>query len=241
MGNVKLFCFPYAGTSANAYLQFRERIDEKITLVPVELSGRGKRFSEGFYPNMEAAVADVFSKLKEELEGGEYALFGHSMGALFVFELVHMIQKHGVNPPVHVFVSGRNPPGIPDDKPKIHRLSDDEFLAEIFRLQGIPKEIEESKEYLEFFTPIIKADYKLVENYEYDGKKFKVSCGITCLLGQDDLYTNEDVMECWKEFTARGLAVHKFSGGHFFIFQHLQQIAEVIEHTLLLSGGYSDV
>jgi len=46
MSKIKLFCFPHAGGAASAFSSWKRRLDHRIELRPMELPGRGKRFSE---------------------------------------------------------------------------------------------------------------------------------------------------------------------------------------------------
>jgi medium-chain acyl-[acyl-carrier-protein] hydrolase len=48
-----------------------------------------------------------------------FAFFGHSMGALVSFELAGILHKEYGLSPVHLFVSGRRAPQLPDPKPPI--------------------------------------------------------------------------------------------------------------------------
>ena len=103
MSKIKLFCFPYAGGSAAVYNRWKEYLNPEIELRPVELSGRGERMDEPLYTNMEDLIEDVFQLLEGEFEESEYALLGHSMGAMIIYELSRKIIDNNLKLPLHIF------------------------------------------------------------------------------------------------------------------------------------------
>jgi medium-chain acyl-[acyl-carrier-protein] hydrolase len=62
-----------------------------------------------------------------------FAFFGHSMGALVSFELARLLRKQYGLLPVHLFVSGRRAPQIPDLDPPIHTLPEPAFVEELLQ------------------------------------------------------------------------------------------------------------
>ena len=75
-----LFCLPYAGGSEAMYYGWKKYLDPGIELEAVELKGRGKRYGENFYKDLDDAVEDIYSNIKDKIMYNEYAFFGHSMG-----------------------------------------------------------------------------------------------------------------------------------------------------------------
>jgi medium-chain acyl-[acyl-carrier-protein] hydrolase len=233
MRTIKLFCLPYAGASAVVYSKWKRFFNERISLHPIELSGRGRRIRAPFYENMEHAVDDIYDLIKNEIEGNEFAFFGHSMGTLLAYELCHKIKQLKGVEPIHIFFSGRYPPHIVKKDKTLHVLSDKEFTEEIFRLGGTPKEVYESKEILNFFIPVLKADYKIIEKYEYSERANKMGCSFTCLTGKYDKDVKLNEMLEWGKHTEKCSQVHEFEGGHFFINEYTKEITEIINGILV--------
>jgi len=140
---MKLFCLPYAGGSASIFAKWGPFIHPGVKLCPIELSGRGRRINESHYTSFDELVTDVLLLIKDEIgRGKKYSFFGHSMGAAIVFEVVQCLYRSGFPGPEHVFFSGRGAPYIlaKEDK-EYHKLSDTDFIAEIFKIGGTPKEL----------------------------------------------------------------------------------------------------
>ena len=64
MEKIKLFCIPYAGGSAGIYSKWNGHISKFIEVCPVELPGRGKRFSEPLCNSIKQMVDDVFKGIR---------------------------------------------------------------------------------------------------------------------------------------------------------------------------------
>ncbi|MNE16501.1 Linear gramicidin dehydrogenase LgrE [compost metagenome] len=231
LNGMKLFCLPYAGGSATVFTKWRRGLDARIELIPVELSGRGRRFVEPFYSSLHDGVKDIFPFIMDQLGDSDYSLYGHSMGSLYICELMKQIQTHGCKKPQHLFLSGMYPPHIKNKK-KIHHLPDNEFWQEIIKLGGTPKEVSENKELMEIFTPVMRSDYRNVEDYQFEAGKEKWDMDITILTGEEDEIVSMDEIRQWREYTTRSCSIVPFQGGHFFINEEEKKVIDLINNTL---------
>ncbi len=82
-----------------------------------------------------------------------FAFFGHSMGAMIVWELACEMKRRYEREPIHLFVSGRRAPHVPETSPPLHALPEPEFMKELIRYNGIPKEAAEHVELMELKKP----------------------------------------------------------------------------------------
>ena len=233
MKRVNVLCFPYAGGSSLIYKKWKQYFDDNIDIIPIELAGRGKRISEKFYNGMDGAIEDIYNIVSPIIEEGDYAFFGHSMGSTIAFELCHRIINENQRQPIHLFVSGRYPPDISKIKRHLSRLPDNEFQQEILKLGGTNKEVFENKELCNIFIPILKADYRIIEEYKYIDRNRKLNYGVTVFNGRsDEDVTYSDMLE-WDKHTSVGSTVYEFDGGHFFINDKAREIADIMKKTLL--------
>ena len=226
-----LFCLPYAGGSESIYYNWKEHINSSIILEAIELKGRGKRFSEDLYKDFEEAVDDILLNIKNKIMHHEYAIWGHSLGSLFAFELYYKICKENIKKPKHIFFSGSAAPSIMRKQKKIHMLPDDDFINEIVKLGGTPKEVLENKELLQLVIPILRNDMRISESYNYKEKSNKIACDITVFRGKDDDITLEELL-AWKNHCSGDFKAHTLDGNHFFINNNIESIASIINSTL---------
>lgn len=230
-----LFCLPYAGGSQSIYYKWKNYLATDISLYPIELKGRGKRFNEPYYKNLEEAVNDIFINIKDIICNEDYAIYGHSMGSLLAYELYYKICEMGITKPKHVFFSGYQAPHIPKKDDKIHNLSNCNFINKVVEYGGIPEELLTNKELLDIYIPILRNDFKIVETYVYKPKAYKIKCDISVLNGKEDSLDFKDIV-AWNQHTSKKFTLYTFKGNHFFINSSMEEIIKIINNTLEINS-----
>ncbi|MDP4147322.1 MAG: thioesterase domain-containing protein [Bacillota bacterium] len=236
MSRIKLFCLPYAGGTAMVYNRMKRFLDSSIELFPIELAGRGSRSREPFYDSVDEAVEDIYSSIKSQFNGESFTFLGHSMGTVLEYELIYKIYELHNQLPMHAFFSGRHAPPIKKDEKDLHTLSDEEFIKEIYEIGGTPKEFFEHEELLKMFIPILKADYKIIENYKHKPKADKFDFDITVFSGKEDKDVTKEDLAQWPKITKGNCEVIEYTGGHFFILDKFDHIADIINNTLIVNN-----
>ncbi|WP_434752106.1 thioesterase II family protein [Paenibacillus amylolyticus] len=232
MGNIKLICIPYAGGSKHAYRNWSKYLNDSVELNAVELAGRGRRFLEPGYEDMNAAVDDVYHIVKPLIQNSDYAIFGHSMGSIIAYELIHRLKGEGLHDPEHAFFSGRYPPFIKKDDPSFHDAPLEAFIEELLEMGGTPKVLLENEEFIDTFVPIIRSDYRIVETYCSPQRDSKYEFDISILNGNQDKGIEPNDLEMWKSCTSGKCRIHEFDGGHFFINEQIEDVTKIINDVL---------
>ena len=212
---LRLFCFPYAGGGASLYRPWADELPANVEVCPVQLPGRERRLSEPAYSRLDPLV-EVLAEELHPLLDLPFAFFGHSMGALIAFELARELRRTGRPQPVHLFVSGRRAPHIPESGRPTHLLPDSEFLEEIRRMNGTPPELLESPEVVALLLPILRTDLALCETYVHYPER-PLDCPVSVFGGYDDPEAPHEDLPPWREATTRECRVHMFPGDHFFL------------------------
>jgi len=227
-----LFCLPYAGGSKTVYYKWKNYLHPSIELISIELKGRGERINEIFYESLEEAVDDIFENIKDKITNDEYAIYGHSMGALLSYELYYKIEQMGMKKPEHIFFSGYRAPNIIRQEEKKSTLPDYDFISKVMDIGGTPNKLIENKELLEIFIPIIRSDFKILENYKYNERKNNIECNVSVLNGKQDAIKLEEIL-AWKNHVSKEFKVYSFEGNHFFINTNVENITNIINDTLV--------
>lgn len=213
---MKLLNFSFAGGSKYSYQNFFSNKSEAIIM---EYPGRGMRINEKFITEIDTLIEDLLPKVMEEINScEEYIIYGHSMGALVGYLLCQKIEEMGFKKPQKLVVSGKKAPSI-ERKLKIAHLPDEEFWQEVIKLGGIPDELQNQTELIDFYIPILKADFTAVENYKYVKNK-KLTIPIDVYYGSEEA-TEEDMIG-WREETTEKVTITQMKGNHFFIFDHVE-------------------
>ncbi|GAB6989818.1 thioesterase II family protein [Paenibacillus pini] len=214
------------------YKRWTNRLHPSVRLVPAELAGRGSRMGEPFYEDVADAVRDLLPLVLETaLVSDSYALFGHSMGSLLGYELLHALREEGCPLPTAVFLSGRGAPHCElKEALRTHMLPDHEFLEEIKRFGGMPDELFQHRELLNMFMPILRADFKLVGEYEHR-MRTPLPLRLFIMSGKDDVCVKGPLSE-WERYATEGSELMLFEGGHFFLHEQERDVVAVINKML---------
>jgi medium-chain acyl-[acyl-carrier-protein] hydrolase len=212
---LRLFCFPFAGGGPAAFRQWPASLPPAVEIVSVRLPGRESRWGERAFTQMGPLVEQTAAALRPYLDQ-PFAFFGHSMGALLAYELARLLAREGRPLPLHLFVSGRQAPPFPPARQPMRALPEAEFRAELKRLGGTPREVLENNELMELFSPLLRADFTVVETYQHQAGP-PLECPITAFSGLQDPDVERDKFDAWRTLTRAGFQGHWLPGNHFFI------------------------
>jgi medium-chain acyl-[acyl-carrier-protein] hydrolase len=222
-----LICVPYAGGGPAAFRDW-QRHATATRLVPVCLPGRENRLAEPALTDL-GAIADAVLGEVRALDGG-YALFGHSLGGLTVFELGRRIARAGLPGPSVVFIAGCAPPPFEKWTPIAH-LPAAELLEHLRAMGGLPAGVHDYPELLELMLPTLRADLSIVDSYDPAGAE-PLPFPIQVLYGTHDPYSGRAEAEAWRRYTTAGFGLSEHDGGHFFPFDDPAPVVRAIERRL---------
>ncbi len=171
-----------------------------------------------------------------------FAFFGHSMGAVIGFELARRLRGERLEGPAHLFVAGRRAPQIHDGGPFDFNLPEAEFIEELRRLNGTPREVLEHPELMQLVLPLLRADFEAIQTYDYAAAA-PLDCPITAFGGTDDKDISRADLEAWREHTRSSFALRMFDGDHFFLHTAetplLRTLSEYLrQHSLMAAAAF---
>jgi medium-chain acyl-[acyl-carrier-protein] hydrolase len=213
--SLRLFCFPYAGGSALIYRKWADQLPSNVEVCPVQLPGRGARLREAPFTNLVPLVERAAVELAPLLDK-PFVFFGHSMGAMISFELARRLRSDHRVEPAHLFVSGRRAPRIPIEDAITYNLPAPEFIEELKRLNGTPREVLEHPELMQLMMPILRADFEISQTYRYQASS-PLTCPITAIGGIQDDEVPREYLQAWRDETASSFKLRMLPGDHFFL------------------------
>lgn len=231
--NTRLFCFHYAGGSASVFRNWQASFPPAVEVCPVQLPGRASRLREKPFTDPSELVAAAAQALRP-LFDRPFAFFGHGMGSLISYELTLLLRRENGITPRRLFVSGRGAPRI-KSRDVTYDLPEDEFIAELRRLNGTPQEVLENRELMNLMLPLLRADFQICETYSATPDR-PLDCPITAFGGLDDPETPREDIEAWREYTTAGFSLHMFPGGHFFLHEAQPRLTQLIARELSRQG-----
>ncbi len=213
--NLRLFCFPFGGGGASFYRAWAKGLPPEVEVCAVQLPGRESRLREEPFTRLTPMVTTL-SGIIEAYSDIPFAFFGHSMGAWISFELSRQLRRENKKCPLHLFVSGRRAPQIEDNDPLKHDLPESEFIEKLRTYNGTPELIFQEPELLELFLPTLRADFSILETYQYKEEP-PIDCPITAFGGLHDGKARYDELRAWRGQTSNRFRLKMFSGDHFYL------------------------
>jgi surfactin synthase thioesterase subunit len=232
MLKITVFCLPFAGGSKYSYRGYVNAAPRNIEVVPLEIPGRGSRSKEKLLTNIHLILDDVFMQVRDRVSQ-PYAIYGHSMGTLLAYLLTKRLVTAKMPLPLHLFLSGSGGPAVHHREEVYHLLPKAAFLNKIRNMGGSPDEILDDEILMNFFEPILRADFQATETYQY-APLGPFDIPMTCMIGLQEKTTYEEVL-AWKRETTGSFEVMQFPGKHFFIFDHENEILKIIDDKLKTS------
>lgn len=229
---LRMFCFPYAGGSSSIFATWWRSLPKFVDVVPVQLPGRGSRIRERPWKKISELADAIAEELLPAFKEKPFVFFGHSMGATLGFEVAARLARQNKVLPEFLLISGRRAPHIPDHDPATYDLPRDEFMHELKRLNGTPKEVLESAELMELIEPVLRADFEAVQTYQYSPSP-PLQCPFIVMGGSDDLEVKREFLEGWRMHTSAGCSVTMFPGDHFFLHAQKERVLKFISQNLI--------
>lgn len=225
----RLVCYPHAGGGPMVFRGWPRGLAPDVEVWNVTLPGRAGRAAEPFARDWGPLVEDFAEAIADDVPE-PVALFGHSLGAALAFEVARALTRLGA-PPAHLFVSARDAP----DTPQPHEVpeTDEELIDEVDRAySGVPDAVRGSRELLQHFLPILRADLELAVAYEFAPGR-PLGCPITALAGSTDPTTTRSGLEAWAAHTSAGFELLEMPGGHFYLGGCEPAVLETIHRRLM--------
>jgi len=232
MDKVDLFCLPFGGGNKYSYRRYIENAPSFLNIITLDYPGRGSRMGEPLAPDIDTLLDDLYKQFIKLFNRKVYAIYGHSMGALLGHLLTKKIIGHGHIPPVHLFLTGTTGPSAPSrGEKKRHLMERREFIEEVINLDAWENKALENEEFVNYFEPILRADFRIVENYVYEeSDPFEIP--LTVITGtQEDMDMQE--IHLWQKETKCAVDFLQMPGKHFFIFKYSREIMKIISKELI--------
>jgi medium-chain acyl-[acyl-carrier-protein] hydrolase len=216
-GIPRIFCFPHAGGSPRAFLDWQAGLDGVAEIQAVCRPGREHRSAEPA-PTIGELIDGATAAITEvtEADGRPGYLFGHSLGALVAFEVCRRLAGTAAQPQ-HFVASGCSaPPLLPSARVReIATLTGQEFAEAVGFFGGLPAEVIADEDMRDLLLPGVIADFRMAVGYRYrSGPPLAVPA--TLVVGRDDPHVKLAQVERWREEFSWPPECHWVDGGHFY-------------------------
>jgi medium-chain acyl-[acyl-carrier-protein] hydrolase len=230
---VRLFCFPYAGAGASAYLSWPSFFRPNgVDTYCIQLPGRETRFNEAPITVMNDLAAQICDAIEPHLDL-PFSFFGHSMGTVISYEVARELSRRKRTLPQWLLISGAVAPHRRQIE-SLHALPIGEFLDAVARRYGgLPRELLANQELVDVVAPILQTDFALIERYRYEPGG-PLATKIAAFGGRQDRSVEPAELRHWRDLTAQPerFQVMLFDSDHFFLHHQRQELLSAIAHLL---------
>lgn len=228
----RIFCFHYAGGSAFFYADIFRYLSSDISVYPYQIAGRGGE-NEPFETSIESASMKAAAAIAPYCDRPIFIL-GHSMGGLIAFNTAFFLKEKFNVPTEMIFITS----SIPDLASAIRisgastqEMSDDEFCDALINFGAMDKKTMKFREFRQVFLPVIRADFRLVEEYRAD-KSRVIDTDIYVYAGSEDKIFSADSISEWQKYTTGEVNCCIKDGGHFFVKDCKKELYENINELI---------
>lgn len=230
----RLLALAHTGGGASAFHSWGNQLTSEISVCPVTLPGREFRMGEEPETDL-ARLVELLTPEVAKLSGKPYVIFGHSLGALIGFELVHRLAELGAHLPKKLMVAACGAPGgsqrAAGSRPS-SELADGEFLGHLKKENALPPSMLASAELLPLVLPLLRADFNMLESYQAKARD-PLDCSIVTYSGKADSNCGLEQMAAWNKETRRSCLSRSYGGGHFFVQSHKEKFLADLECDIL--------
>jgi len=217
--------FPHAGSAAAAYRPVASAFAaDGPDVFVVQYPHHAGRLSDPAAPTVTALAEGLFAAGP----WGQLAplqLFGHCMGSLVAFEFAKIAAGRGT-PISRLWVSGGAAPSSMVDLLPLP-TADDEIIADLRELGGTDPRLLADPEFVELLVPAIRADYQALNRYT-SSPGDAIDVDVTVIGAHRDDRVKLEALRRWKSHTTRGFDMHMLEGGHFFLFENLNDVTGIV-------------
>ena len=217
--------FPHAGGAAAAYRGLATSMAAKgVDAYVVQYPRRAERLSHRAAETVQDLATGLF-EAGEWDRVGPLRLFGHCMGAVVAFEFARIAEDHGVDVR-ELWVSASQAPATVAASPPLPTEAR-EVLADMVDLGGTDPRLLADEDFVELLLLAVRADYEAFNRYSC-APDVRIAADIHVLGASHDHRVDRDMLQRWETHTENAFTLLMFDGGHFYINEHTDAVAELV-------------
>ncbi|WP_112471013.1 thioesterase II family protein [Streptomyces triticisoli] len=227
-----LYAFPHAGAGVTTVRQLCVELGDAYDAFGVRLPGRESRLEDPVETVMSELADKLAGELTRHAQGRPVVLFGHCAGSAVAYEVARRLDPGRVRALV---VSSHPAPGSLRREPT-WGLPRPDFLRQVVTDGYLPSQLLANEELLDIVEPALRADYRLVEEYElalYEaGHVDPVEVPTVAVFGRDDHTVEPGQIDAWSALTTGPFRVVSLPGGHDLPSSRPAELAAAVREAL---------
>ena len=235
---ISVLCIPYAGAGAGVFRRWRKHPAGTVNFVPIQLPGREERLIEKPCITMSQVVAECAAQIPPLADNGDFALFGHSFGAIVAYETARYLVEHTSHRPAHLIVSGAAAPCVRRPELDLAGLPDGEFVTRLADLVGYDHEALRHPDLREILLPALRSDLAITDGYVARHAS-PLPVPIWAFRGTEDAVVTARETAQWASATSSGFRYIEIDGGHMYFTKDWLPLASWIDQITSTTPGHA--
>lgn len=225
----EIYFFSNAGGTIELFNGLCNELEQQFDCFPFEYPGHSSD-RNGFCDSIEklSKAAYIFFTKRHKL-GAEFVLMGYSMGTIVAMELNKLIKDNNKTTPIGIVLAADPPRNMIIEENG--KLEEENIKAFYMKNGGISEKLINSKLFIHMYLPSFRNDYLILKRYDYSKMNRNNTMKSVILYCEQD--TPYEIMSEWASFFISKPLFIQYSGGHFFLRDHYQEIAQIIIKTFL--------
>ncbi|MCI3221322.1 thioesterase II family protein [Streptomyces sp. NP-1717] len=230
---VRLFFFHHAGGSHLLYRGWTRLFPDDWDICLLDAPGRGNAQALPLIGDC-AGLVGFLDEALAPLLNRPFAFFGHSVGARVAYALTRRLEETARELPLWLGVSSFRAPQPDSPEPPLGRsLRSDTALRDWLRTTGgAPDRLLSDDSLWNAFAPVLRSDLGLADTWDRETPRTPLPVPLTVFGGTDDTVVASRQLENWPRLTDDFLGQHTYSGGHFYLNDHREQLVGRITRTV---------
>ena len=170
------------------------------------------------------------TEMQMQLQPQPYALMGYSMGSIVVYEVLRRLTAEQKRLPEHVFLAAHEPLLRPEFAALAKEERTERIRRAVSMFGGVPDKLMNNDTFWRIYMPVYEADFGMIWSYDFAQMQYTASVPATFFYASQDIA--DESMRLWDRFFTGTNSYHSFSGNHFFLREHEEQIAALIAEQL---------
>lgn len=235
-GKRQLICFPYLGGYANSFIELANTLSDDIEVWASNLPGHGGCTLEPLQDIK--SVLDLYYIELQAIIKPQSIFFGYSMGGIVAYFLAQRIldsEKYPTKSITLILTSCTTPCAF--KMKNYSSLSNDKLIEHLISYDGIPNELINEESLLEYFLPVFRADFKILEtSATHDFKPLDIP--VYYLWGENDKIVSIDSVIQWSKYFGNEINMTPIeNGAHMYIHDNVSVLAEHLEEIIKPAHG----
>lgn len=230
MNRTPLILLHHAGGSARAFDPLLHALPPQIEPIPIDLPGRGRRWREEPVRSTTEVVGDLATQVVKAGVSGEFAIFGHSMGAYLGLALAAHLEKGVSDARCGTLFASANagPVGAePIFNGDPRAIDDEEILAAAGRFGGLSPQLLAHEQLRQRTASVLRADFCVCDDFVRNFRRTVTESHVVVCHGTEDVFTAPQ-LDRWRLSTTAGTTVTPFPGGHFYFGNQAHAVATTL-------------